>query len=186
MLQNTMYDVVLCDLQMPVMDGPECTRRFRVWEKTHREGKPRQLVIGMSANAEQEDIETCRSCGMDGFCPKPVKLETLKEVVTDCFNNRFEEAQELELREQPAPSESGNGHGEHKGSDPPAVQGEEDRNGSESPVVQRGEQQSGSELPVVQEELEVNDSNESSEEKAAACDSSDSSNGQYIFRVYRQ
>ncbi|CAM9114100.1 unnamed protein product [Discosporangium mesarthrocarpum] len=83
MMQHTMYDVVLCDLQMPVMDGPECTRRLRVWEKKNREGQPRQVVIGMSANAEQSDIEICRAHGMDGFCPKPVKLDTLREVVND-------------------------------------------------------------------------------------------------------
>eukprot|EP00903_Cladosiphon_okamuranus_P010013 g9496.t1 len=64
------YDIVLSDISMPVMDGTECVRRFRKWEKEHR--KTRQQIYSMSANAVGIDS------GFDGSLPKPVDSKRLR------------------------------------------------------------------------------------------------------------
>ena len=69
------YDLVLMDLQMPVLDGLEATRRLRA-----RAGhQPR--VIALTANAFAEDASRCREAGMDGFLAKPVRLDDLRAEV---------------------------------------------------------------------------------------------------------
>lgn len=71
-LAETSYDVVLMDIQMPVMDGLTATRRLRQIEKT------RDLpVIAMSANVMQSDIEQCIQAGMNGHVAKPIDQDDL-------------------------------------------------------------------------------------------------------------
>ena len=66
-LAQHQVDGVLMDVQMPVMDGLEATRRIR------EQAKWRSLpVIAMTANARQEDAQACREAGMDDFVTKPV------------------------------------------------------------------------------------------------------------------
>jgi CheY-like chemotaxis protein len=71
------FDVVLMDMQMPVMDGLEATRRIRAAEAAS--GRPRQLVFAMTANAMQGDREICVDAGMDDYVSKPIKAEDLYE-----------------------------------------------------------------------------------------------------------
>ncbi len=72
------YDVVLMDLQMPVMDGLEATRRIRAHEK----GKgPRQVIIGVSANSDHETMEEAFEAGIDAFLPKPFSVDAFMKVV---------------------------------------------------------------------------------------------------------
>jgi hypothetical protein len=71
------YDLVFMDMMMPVLDGLEATRRLRV-----REGNGRRIpVIAMTANVSTGDREQCVAAGMDDFMPKPIKLDTLKEML---------------------------------------------------------------------------------------------------------
>ncbi len=63
------YDVVLMDLQMPVMDGLEATRRAR--ESLPADRQP--TIIAMTANALVEDREVARAAGMDAYLAKPVR-----------------------------------------------------------------------------------------------------------------
>ena len=71
----TDYDLVLMDLQMPVLDGLEATRLIRA-----RPGhQPR--VVALTANAFTEDASRCRDAGMDGFLAKPVRLDDLRAEV---------------------------------------------------------------------------------------------------------
>jgi CheY-like chemotaxis protein len=68
------FDVILMDVQMPVMDGFEATGRIRAAEA---EGRDRTPILAMTANAMEGDRERCLEAGMDGYVSKPVKREAL-------------------------------------------------------------------------------------------------------------
>lgn len=70
-LQETAFDLVLMDIQMPEMDGLESTRVIR---RTHHR---QPIIIAMTANAMRGDQEECLAEGMDDYLSKPVKLEEL-------------------------------------------------------------------------------------------------------------
>jgi two-component system sensor histidine kinase/response regulator len=70
------FDIVLMDVQMPVMDGFEATRLIR--EKEKESGLPRIPIIAMTAYAMKGDKERCLESGMDGYVSKPISLELLK------------------------------------------------------------------------------------------------------------
>ncbi len=74
------YDLLLMDLQMPVMDGLEATRRIRKGEVGATNG--RQVpIIAMTAHVLQRDREICLKAGMNDFVTKPVDPRTLAEVL---------------------------------------------------------------------------------------------------------
>ena len=72
------YDLVLMDVQMPVMDGLEATRRIRATEGDKTERLP---ILAMTAHALEMDRQRCLEAGMDDFVAKPVKRETLEEIM---------------------------------------------------------------------------------------------------------
>lgn len=68
------YDLILMDVQMPVMDGCQATRTIRALP---RGDAGEVLIIAMTANSFQEDIQACLECGMDGHIGKPFMLEDI-------------------------------------------------------------------------------------------------------------
>jgi CheY-like chemotaxis protein len=78
-LKGSLFDVVLCDFLMPVMDGLDCVQQYREWETAHRSCF-RQRIIGISAHANEKDIAKGREVGMDDFKPKPVTYKQIEEM----------------------------------------------------------------------------------------------------------
>jgi CheY-like chemotaxis protein/signal transduction histidine kinase len=79
-LMETMYDFVLCDFLMPVMDGLDCAQQYRAWERENRVGF-RQVIIGISAHANLSDQGAGEKAGMDDFRAKPITITMLREIV---------------------------------------------------------------------------------------------------------
>lgn len=75
--QNQPFDAILMDLQMPIMDGYEATRKIRALEQTA--GLKRIPIIALTANSSEDDRNRCLSCGMDDFVTKPFKLSALNQ-----------------------------------------------------------------------------------------------------------
>ena len=84
-LASTPFDVVLMDVQMPVLDGVEATRQLR--QREAEQGGPRNYVVALTANALPGDRERYLAAGMDDYLSKPITLASLRDAFV-----RFEEA----------------------------------------------------------------------------------------------
>ncbi len=73
--QTQDWDLVLMDVQMPVMDGPGATRIIRELERS--QGRPRTPIIALTANAMAHQILDYTAAGMDGYVSKPIDVEQL-------------------------------------------------------------------------------------------------------------
>jgi CheY-like chemotaxis protein len=73
------YDLILMDMEMPQMDGPEATRKIRAMESENN--NKRIPIIAMTANAMQEDRDNCLASGMDDHLSKPVEMTRLNELL---------------------------------------------------------------------------------------------------------
>ena len=65
------YDLVLMDMQMPVMDGYEATRRLRAL------GHVRLPIVALTAHVQEAERDECRAAGVDDFIAKPIEFEEL-------------------------------------------------------------------------------------------------------------
>ncbi len=77
-LEQTQFDLVLMDVQMPYMDGFEATAAIRKAEAVTGQHLP---VVAMTAHAMKGDRERCLLAGMDAYVSKPVRAEELKSVI---------------------------------------------------------------------------------------------------------
>ena len=73
-LARESFDLVLMDVQMPIMDGYTATRRIRELENPALAGIP---ILAMTANAFDEDRRNALECGMNGFLSKPIVIADL-------------------------------------------------------------------------------------------------------------
>ena len=80
------YDVILMDMQMPVMDGLSATQAIRAWET--ESGRGRTPIIMLTANAMAEHIGASRSAGADAHLTKPVQAEALFDTIVDVLNRQ--------------------------------------------------------------------------------------------------
>jgi CheY-like chemotaxis protein len=72
-------DLILMDVQMPVMDGYAAAARIRQWETDQKQ--PRRPIIALTANAFAEDKQRCLDAGMDDFLAKPIAMDKLKSIL---------------------------------------------------------------------------------------------------------
>jgi PAS domain S-box-containing protein len=78
------YDLILMDLQMPVMDGLEAARAIRAAEAGRR-----TPIVALTANVFEEHRNACNAAGMDGHLPKPFRVEDLQQVIATYGPRRF-------------------------------------------------------------------------------------------------
>ncbi len=69
------FDIILMDMQMPVLDGVSATRAIRALEVEH--GRPRTPIVMLTANALAEHAAQSRQAGADAHLPKPITAEAL-------------------------------------------------------------------------------------------------------------
>ena len=77
------YDVILMDIQMPVMDGYEATRQIRALDHPVLSKIP---IIAVTANTFDEDKKRALDAGMSGYLGKPIELEKLMSTLRDIFH----------------------------------------------------------------------------------------------------
>ena len=77
-LEHAAYDLVLMDVQMPLIDGLEATRMIRNNEKVTGMHQP---IVALTAHAVKGDQERCEEAGMDGYLAKPIRPEELDAVL---------------------------------------------------------------------------------------------------------
>ena len=73
------FDLILTDIQMPVLDGLEAAAQIRRWEAAR--GRARCPIVAVSANVYEENRQRCAEAGIDDFLAKPIILEELRRVL---------------------------------------------------------------------------------------------------------
>lgn len=79
------YDMVLMDIQMPVMDGYEATRRIRRLGNVEQAYVP---IVAMTANAFSADIEKAMEAGMNAYVAKPIDVAVLEKTLAGFFGKK--------------------------------------------------------------------------------------------------
>ena len=81
------YDAIFMDIQMPVMNGYEATRKIRKLD--HPDARS-MIILAMTANAFAEDVQASIDAGMDGHIAKPVDMKLLYNTISSLLKERKE------------------------------------------------------------------------------------------------
>lgn len=84
-MQN--FDIIFMDIEMPIMDGYECTRRIRDWE--NRTKKKPCIIVALTAHALTEAKEKILRAGCDSFLTKPISKDKIISTVNEFCNPFF-------------------------------------------------------------------------------------------------
>ena len=76
------YDLILMDVQMPIMDGLDATREIRTREE---QGEGHVKIVAMTAHAMKGDRELCVDAGMDDYLSKPIRIKEFSEKLKSLF-----------------------------------------------------------------------------------------------------
>ena len=77
-LENEHFDIILMDINMPVMDGMECSRNIRALADPKKSEIP---IIAITGNAQNYSIDEFKEAGINDYLPKPLNFDTLVETV---------------------------------------------------------------------------------------------------------
>jgi PAS domain S-box-containing protein len=77
------FDLVLMDIQMPIVDGYEATSTIRIWEVAN--SRPRTPIVALTASALEEAVHRTKAAGCDAHVTKPVKKSTLLDAIRDAI-----------------------------------------------------------------------------------------------------
>lgn len=80
------FDIILMDLQMPVMDGLEATRRIRLLESQQTPLLFRQRIICLSANNDVDTLSAAFEAGLDAYMEKPIEMAIFQSTATELMN----------------------------------------------------------------------------------------------------
>lgn len=78
------FDVILMDVHMPVMNGLEATKAIRALERPDAQDIP---ILAMTADVYEEDVQKTKEAGMNGHLEKPLNVEKMLWMLTDCKKN---------------------------------------------------------------------------------------------------
>jgi CheY-like chemotaxis protein len=81
------FDLVLMDIQMPIVDGYEATTKIRGWERDH--GRRRTPVVALTASALEDASDRTMAAGCDAHVTKPVKKSTLLNAIRDAVEGKL-------------------------------------------------------------------------------------------------
>ena len=87
------FDLVLMDIQMPIVDGYQATSAIRGWERAN--DRDRTPIVALTASALEDAAQRSRAAGCDAHVTKPIKKSTLFDAIRDAMEGqRFKDAEE--------------------------------------------------------------------------------------------
>jgi len=98
--QDARYDLVLMDVQMPVMDGYTATRAIRAWERVS--GRAETPILALTANALQDDALKSEAAGCNAHLTKPINKARLLEAIAAHARRPADESADLSSHQRPA------------------------------------------------------------------------------------
>ncbi len=117
-LVEGIYDVVLMDCQMPVMDGYSAARAIR---SSEQDGAARLPIVAVTANAMRDDFDRCVESGMDDFVAKPVTLAALAGAIERATRRSRDTGGVQDASDNPSAPAAGSPHGAGAAIDRPAL-----------------------------------------------------------------